>query len=302
MTEKQQLNTPVLFLIFNRPKSSFLVFEAIRKAKPKQLFIASDGYRNAKSGEKDTVENLRKDIVEKIDWACEVKTLFRDENMGCKKAVSSAINWFFDHVEQGIILEDDCIPDNSFFDFCEEMLIKYKEQNNVLSICGYNPLGKYNTKNSYTFSRYFFSWGWATWKRAWKKVDIDFMQYQEIEKKGNLNQYFTSFFEKKIRTKKINDCLNGKSNSWAIPWNTTHQINHSLSVVPKNNLIKNIGFSEEFSTHTKENKWDMKFLDHAAQEMKKPIKHPEKIEVDKQFMSKYWRNELIRMCLKKIWK
>ena len=113
------LITPVLFVIFNRPDTTQKVFNAIRQAKPKQLFVAADGPREGKEGEKEKCEQVR-EIIEQIDWDCEVKTLFRDKNLGCKIAVSSAIDWFFENVEEGIILEDDCLPSQSFFWYCQE--------------------------------------------------------------------------------------------------------------------------------------------------------------------------------------
>ena len=116
------LNTAVLFLVFNRLDTSKQVFQAISQAKPPRLYVAADGARVSKEGESEKVQAVRDYIMQNIDWKCEVKTLFRDENLGCKYAVSGAITWFFQNEEQGIILEDDCLPNQSFFWFCEELL------------------------------------------------------------------------------------------------------------------------------------------------------------------------------------
>ena len=161
---QNMFNTPILFLIFNRPEVTFAVFEQIQKIQPKYLFIAADGPRNYKENE---LCKATRDVVQKIDWDCELKTLFRNENLGCAKNVSSAIKWFFDHVEKGIILEDDCYPDLSFFSFCEELLNYYDNNDRIMAISGFNAqLGIKRTKHSYFFAEIPLVWGWATWRKA----------------------------------------------------------------------------------------------------------------------------------------
>ena len=145
-----ELDTPILFLVFNRLNTTKQVFEEIKKTKPKQLFIAADGPRNKE--EKKKTDAVKKYVLDNIDWKCQVKTLFRKKNLGCKYAVSGAIDWFFENVEQGIILEDDCLPDQSFFRFCQEMLERYKNEKKILNITGQNPLCKHNFFKSYSFS------------------------------------------------------------------------------------------------------------------------------------------------------
>ena len=130
------LITPVLFIVFNRLDKTRQVFEAIRQARPPFLYIASDGARFNKEGELEKVQAVRDFIIQNIDWKCEVKTLFRKKNLGCKYAVSGAISWFFNNVDQGIILEDDCLPSKSFFWYCEELLEKYKHDNSIYLISG----------------------------------------------------------------------------------------------------------------------------------------------------------------------
>ncbi len=157
---------PILLLIFNRPDLTKKVFDQIKKAKPTQLFIAADGPRVGREHEQELCAQARA-TVDLIDWDCEVKTLFRDTNLGCGLGVSSAINWFFDHVEEGIILEDDCIPDLSFFSFCQTMLEQYRHDDRVAMISGTNVLPNQSVReSSYSFARYYDIWGWATWRRA----------------------------------------------------------------------------------------------------------------------------------------
>lgn len=164
-------NSAILLLIFNRLDTTQLVFEAIQKVKPPRLYIASDGARIDKLSEDSLVGDVRNYVINNIDWDCEVKTLFREENLGCKLAVSGAISWFFQNEGHGIILEDDCLPDHSFFRFCEEMLLKYSDDERIGMISGDNfQFGGSQVEDSYYFSRYPHIWGWATWKRAWKST------------------------------------------------------------------------------------------------------------------------------------
>ena len=149
------LNTAVLFLIFNRLDTTKQVFEAIRQAKPPRLYIAADGARSSREGEAEKVQAVREYIIQNIDWECEVKTLFREQNLGCKYAVSGAIDWFFENEEMGIILEDDCLPSQSFFWFCEELLERYKDDMRVWHIGGSNfQNGIKRGDGDYYFSKY----------------------------------------------------------------------------------------------------------------------------------------------------
>ena len=176
--------TPILFLIFNRPDTTKRVFESIRSIKPAKLYIAADGDRKDKVGEDLLCKDTRS-IIDLIDWECEIKTLFRPENLGCKIAVSSAIDWFFENEEQGIILEDDCLPNESFYIYCETLLNYYAFNERIMHISGNNfQDGMMRGNGSYYFSNYNHIWGWASWKRAWKayNVDLSFLTETLIEK------------------------------------------------------------------------------------------------------------------------
>lgn len=174
-----KIKSPVLFLVFNRPESTKRVFEQIRKGKPDQLFIAADGPRKDKVYEQELCRQTREILL--IDWDCDLKTLYREENLGCGKAVFSAIDWFFSHVSQGIILEDDCLPQADFFRFCDETLDKYVDNDQILEISGTNLQGgTVIGDGSYYFSRYGGIWGWATWSRAWNKYDFNMTGLDEF--------------------------------------------------------------------------------------------------------------------------
>ena len=166
-------NIPILFIIFRRKDIALQSFERIKQVKPSKLYIACDGARENVKGEAELVKATQDSILQQIDWECNVRTLFQKENLGCGKGVYTAINWFFENEEMGIILEDDCLPSQSFFPFCEELLIKYKEDTRIWLIGGTNFLSKFHLENSnkYFFSKYDRSWGWASWRRAWKNYD-----------------------------------------------------------------------------------------------------------------------------------
>ncbi|MCS7029805.1 MAG: nucleotide-diphospho-sugar transferase, partial [Bacteroidia bacterium] len=174
------LTTAVLFLVFKRLDTTKKVFEVIRKAKPPRLYIAADGPRDWVEGEAEKVKMVREYLMNNIDWDCEVKTLFRDKNLGCGRAVSEAITWFFEHEEMGIILEDDTVPSLSFFWFCEELLKKYKDDKRIGMISGNNfQDGIKRGDGDYYFSIYNHIWGWATWRDRWEGYDFELDSFKD---------------------------------------------------------------------------------------------------------------------------
>lgn len=244
------LNTPVLFLIFNRPDVTGLVFEAIKKAKPKKLFVAADGPRAHKEGEKEKCEETRKLILDNIDWDCEVKILFREENLGCKYAVSGAISWFFEHVEEGIILEDDCLPDPDFFKYCGELLEKYRNDSSVMHI-GSNNFNNITEKrkSSYYFSHYVEIWGWATWRRAWKLYDPEMKAFPVLDRSVFLKSTFKTSTEREYWTNCFNTSFENKVDTWDYQWVFCVYLNSGLCITPYTNLVTNLGFRPD-ATHT----------------------------------------------------
>ena len=283
------LQTAVLFLVFNRPDTTAQVFEEIRKARPPRLYVASDGAREGQEGESEKVEAVRK-ISTDVDWPCEVKTLFRKENMGCRSAVSEAIDWFFENEEQGIILEDDCVPSQSFFWFCEACLTKYRNDLRVWHVTGTNPLRKSYSPvaSSYHFSYYGSIWGWATWRDRWAHYDVDL----KVPKREGLFGFVLSIFDKKecpeVRLRQFGRILQGMD-TWDYQWFYTRASNSGLSIVPAVNLIENIGFSEN-ATHTIAS-GAQSFL--MREEIRFPLKSPPCIVRDKlrdlEYIKKYVR-------------
>lgn len=237
----KQFETPILFLIFNRPDTTQQVFNQIKSIQPKYLFIASDGPRTDRAGETEKCQET-KGIMQQIDWNCEVKTLFRDTNLGCKIAVSSAISWFFENVEQGIILEDDCLPEPSFFHFCEVLLHKYQNDSRIIQINGTNFSGiKVNDPNSYYFTQFNSIWGWATWRRAWVNYDVNMADYPEHQRTLFNNPLYISKSATNHYESAIKEMYTQKHNTWYTPWLYTCIKNKGLSITPQTNLVKNIG-------------------------------------------------------------
>ena len=194
------------------------------------MFVAADGPRDNIAGEKEKCAKVRT-IIEKIDWDCDIKTLFRKKNLGCKKAVSSAIDWFFEHEEYGIILEDDCVPNESFFGFCEIMLNKYKDDERVGMVSGNNFLFNKNNLNnhSYYFSRYTHIWGWATWRRSWKKYDVSMSAWPEYKKSGMLKNKFNNRISEYYWSDIFSKVYAGNIDTWDYQWMFINFLNNSLT-------------------------------------------------------------------------
>ena len=244
-----KIKTAVLFLVFNRPDTTTKVFQMIRQAKPPRLYVAADGARN--SIEEDEIAKVR-EIATNVDWPCEVKTLFRDKNLGCKKAISEGITWFFENEEQGIILEDDCLPHLDFFNFCENLLDYYAEDEKVVCITGDNfQNNRRRGDASYYFSIYNHCWGWATWKRAWKHYQVDLTFWPTWSKSDSWLRHTPDKIERRFWKKIFNQVRAGKIDTWDYQWAGSAWYQNGLTATPNVNLVSNIGFGIN-STHTKD--------------------------------------------------
>lgn len=248
MPQERPLETAVLFMVFNRPETTLRVFDAIRRARPTRLYVAADGPRQDRAGEVARVESVRK-IATAVDWPCEVKTLFRDQNLGCGPAVKDAIDWFFEFEDEGIILEDDTVPSLSFFYFCEILLNDYKNDLRVAMIAGTNHIG-YCTKGcSFCFSKNKACWGWATWRRAWKNMDINMQWSNTMQKHDVIKNMGCSLVSQKFWVNAITLIEKNKVSAWDWQWYFSISMNNQLTIFPKKNLVSNIGFGKE-ATHT----------------------------------------------------
>lgn len=250
------------------------VFEQIRKAKPKRLYVAADGPRQGNRSERADAEATRRLVLEGVDWNCEVQTLFREENLGVRGAVSSAVTWFFEHEEQGIILEDDCLPDPSFFPYCEELLDRYREDERVMHISGNCYLPDLDLEASYFFSRYTHIWGWATWREAWQHWSSTSPDFErEFEQ---ISAIFSTPREKAYWHDTYRRYFDGEFDTWDYDWNFSVLRRGGLAVYPTVNLVRNIGFGSA-AAHTKAWK-DYKGLSRVPLGSIGDIRHPETVE------------------------
>ena len=229
---------PVLLLTFSRPSQAARVLERIKVARPSSLYVACDGPRPGRDDDLASVRAIH-EMVGRIDWCANVKTLFRDSNLGCGPAVSQGITWFMEQAGEGIILEDDCLPDPTFFRFCGEMLDRYRNTTNVMCVSGYNLLsGSYDSGADYHFSQLGWQWGWATWKRAWNHFDIKMANWPEFKNIG-FHLYFP-FCPQRVMI--FDETYAGKIDTWDFQWGYALAQRSGLSVVPTFSLIENIGF------------------------------------------------------------
>lgn len=273
--------TPVAMIIFNRYDNAHAVLEQIRKAEPSEMFIIADGPRENRSGEKEKCEKARS-ICDEIDWKCKVHKIFSDVNLGCAKRVTSGLNEVFSQVERALIFEDDCIPALSFFQFADEMLEKYSDNEKIMLVSGSNkcfdPSKKTADveKNSISKESYFFSkqaqiWGWATWRRAWEKMDLSMKDWPELKKEKLVNKIYKKASHRYYWTSAFDYVYNGRANSWAFPWNLSVWRNDGFSIIPKVNLIRNAGFNAD-ATHTSGKSI---FENRDYNELEFPLVHPD---------------------------
>jgi hypothetical protein len=274
-----KIETAVAFFVWIRPEETKKVFEEIKKIQPDKLYLISDGPRNS---EDKKLNNEVKKIVEDIDWTCDVKKNYSETNMGCKKRISSGIDWVFETEERAIILEDDCLPSQSFFYFCDELLEKYKNDHEITMISGNNfqqKNQKFTCDVDYYYSRIGNIWGWATWKRSWQKYDVDIKKWPEIKNSKILKKIFPNYSITEYWTHLLDEIYKNKApktGTWDAQWFLTTLLS-GIAIIPAKNLVSNIGFGNR-STHGGQKgnklenlpKYDLNF----------PLKHPEKVEIN----------------------
>lgn len=278
-TNFSSLATPILFMVFNRLDTTKEVFRQIERVKPQKLYLAADGARDHVPDEGAKVKNVRSYLLNNITWECDVKTYFRDQNNGCRKACIDAIDWFFSHEEMGIILEDDCFPTVSFFYFCQELLKRYKNTYKIWHINGNNyNLNKRHLKYDYGFCNYPQVWGWATWKRAWLNYDSNLDGFDANTIYPFKKKLGWSDKEYKIEQKKWILVKQSKIDTWDYQWHFSVFSNSGLCIVPRENQISNIGFSDK-ATHTKS--FDRHRAGLKTGELSFPLRHPQTLSVNK---------------------
>jgi len=279
-------NIPILLITFNRPDHTRRVWEEIKKQQPKYLFVFQDGAREGNSVDIDKCAAVRAIFKEPFDWGCEVKTFYSDRNLGCGLGPVTGISWFFEQVEQGIIMEDDCLPHSDFFTFCEEMLTKYQHNNEVMVVGATTYHDNYPCADSYLFSKYFTGGAWATWRRAWKEFSFDLETANEKQFKRIIQKQFYSSAETNWWVRKVREIKNdtSKKSYWDYQMQIHLLLHNGLAIRPQKNMISNIGFDPEGThTHQNDSRGDREVFSCY------PLTHPAQITVNK-------RNDYLHMA------
>lgn len=265
------LDTPIALIIFNRPDTTARVLSRIAEVKPRTLLVIADGPRQGRLDDEDRCMAAR-NLLKDIDWPCEILTHFADMNLGCKWRVSSGLDWVFQNVEEAIVLEDDCVPDTSFFPYCEQLLERYRSDNRIMTISGQNlQFGRQRGQYSYYFSRYCHIWGWATWRRAWHHYDVNMELWPRFRTEGWLQLLLDRNADARRWSESFERMYRNQVDTWDIQWLFACMIQRGLCVVPNVNMISNIGFGPS-ATHTTNAGG---FLDSlGTQPVKFPLEHP----------------------------
>ncbi|HHX78623.1 MAG TPA: nucleotide-diphospho-sugar transferase [Acholeplasmataceae bacterium] len=293
-----QLKTPILVIIFNRPHLVQELFNEIKKQKPKELFVFCDGARKDKIGEKELLNKSKSIFNTQVDWECKLTTNYLEENKGAGRAISSAIKWFFENVEQGIIFEEDCFPHQDFFPYCEELLEKYKDDEKVMFIGGNNFQKTKVTQYSYYFSSYPHIWGWATWRKALGDYSFDIDNISNEEIKPILRRYFNSWHEREFWYDKFLLVKKHTINSWDYQLTFNIWKKNGIAIIPAVNLVKNVGFSKD-ALHCKNyNDKNAKLILNNIL----PLIHPQKIEINKKADFYYFKKYNYKSSLRLLYR
>lgn len=281
------LKTPVVLILFKRPGATDRVFKAIAEARPRKLFLIADGPRVNRPEESEACRAARS-VVERVDWDCEVFKNYSEVNMGCGRRPASGIDWVFDHAEEAIILEDDCLPAPSFFQFCEELLERYREDRRVMHINGSTYRNyEFSAPESYFFSQFPGCWGWATWRRAWREFDFSVKLWPRFRATGWMNgflgndqavKYWDALFEGAYENRP-------DLSYWDYQWLFACWSSSGLAIVPGSNLVSNIGGGPD-ATHTA----DHSLVNLPSGKMRFPLRHPPTVlpewNLDREFLNK----------------
>jgi len=272
---------PILFMIFNRPDLTAKTFETIRQAKPAHLFVSADGPRASREDDAELCQQTR-EIIEQVDWDCEVKTKFRDKNVGLQTAMSQGMGWFFEHVEAGIILEDDNAIDPSYFQLTAELLERYRDDERVMSIAAENCFlneTSYETSDSYVFSVLPTIWGWATWRRAWQHYDHSMSAWDTSESRAKVMAHFDRDHDRKYWGHEFGEAHSGRLKTCGYRWVMSCLARGGLHIIPYNNLSSNIGFDERASHTYNDSSPD---ANRSIQPIALPLVHPQEVARDKE--------------------
>lgn len=271
---------PVLLMVFNRPDNAREVLNAIRAVRPPKLYVAADGPRASRAEEAAICERTRA-LATAVDWPCEVKTLFRPHNLGCKVAVSGAISWLFDNEPAGIVLEDDTVPLPSFFAYCSEVLARYADDERVMMVNGSNHVShRYRSKDSYFFSAYPHVWGWASWRRAWQRYDVAMPDWPQVKARHGLATPLARRAFWRQHWYPIFDAMHEQRiDTWDYQWSYAVYRNNGLAITPRYSLVRNTGFGAD-ATHTTSGAPEY-LLRAVHRDLELPLQHPARVTADR---------------------
>lgn len=248
--QQEQLQIPVLLMGFNRPENTKKVIESIRQAKPTRVYVSCDGPREGRQDDAEKVTAVKEVVRQGIDWECELFTRYSEVNLSCGVAVSSAINWFFENEEMGIVLEDDIYLEPSFYWFAQQMLQQYLHDDRVMMIAALNVLNGWHTEEQdYHFALYGGCWGWATWRRAWKYFDFSMEKWTDPLIRARVREHMGEDFQYAVRAPVYDKLVDSIGHGWDYAWTFARLINNGLTIVPAKNTVTNLGFGAD-STHT----------------------------------------------------
>ncbi len=291
------MDIPILLLNFNRPDHTSRSIGNLRKIKPAAIYIAQDGPRRQNENDIQKCREVREILENEIDWDCEKRYLLRNENLGCMQAVSGAIDWFFEHEEFGIVMEDDCEISDQFYQFCEVLGAKYENDDSVAMIASHNP-GIRTTNTDYFFSSLTMTIGWATWKKKWEEMHFSMSDFNEFVSEGKISKYTKDKQANEYMLMKWQESFENKNDSWAYRW-AYHVFNRDkLCLVPNANMVRNFGVNESSATNTQ---FDDRGLDKLEFEtLKFPLQHPlsirRDINVDQKLFYKIHKSKQLLMA------
>ena len=247
--EERSLHIPVLLISFNRPDVTKIVLDKIVEVNPPKIYFFNDAPRTGNSNDKEKCAAVR-DLVHQISYKGELITRFEETNLGCKGGESTSMSWLFENEEMGIVIEDDILPNNDFFFFCQEMLFKYKNDERIFSIGGCNLLNEWKSDiQDYHFALFGSFWGWAGWRRAWNYYNVEMPEWNNPRVKELVNNYLPSDVYRKLRNSEFDSLVDGRNDTWDFQFCLAHYLNHAVSIVPSKNLITNIGINRIDAVH-----------------------------------------------------
>lgn len=244
------MKVPVLFIIFNRPDIAANSFESVRQYKPSTLYLAADGPRSSRLGEDKLCQETRQRIIDMIDWDCDIKTLFREKNIGVDLGVYSAINWMFETEKWGVVIEDDCYVSQDFYHLCEDAFIRYRNEPKVMHIIANNPMSIVHKSSNLEFTYYPMSWGWATWADKWHNImDPEMKEFHNITIWAMIKKFGwfqgPMFYRSLVHTYPNRHLLK----PWDYIWRYSIMVNNGLCLIPEVNLAINRGIGTCEGSH-----------------------------------------------------